>query len=658
MNPISDETQLKILRARQVGSAMLVDFGIVIVAFLVALGFLTISNSDYSEYTAQAIVPLVLGVIHIVVLNAFGIYKRIWQRTSGHGITLIINAVIFTTIVMVAAVLLLKLRGILPLQLLILGNVFSLGGFVVVRYRSRLAYGLRWRWNAIVRHRFPPSPTRVLIIGAGESGQVLAWRLKHRFTQNRYSVIGFIDDDRAKLGMYVEGCPIIGSRQDIERLAETHNIDLIVVAIHNISGPSFREILTVCEKTKALIKVVPDIQEMVSAHHSTEVLRDVQAEDLIGRTQINRHEGIDLSPVTSKVILITGAAGSIGSELSRQVMHYSPIKVILLDNNESGLHDLVVELQAKFPEITMVPALVDVTIRSALRAVFDQHQPKIVFHAAAYKHVPMLEFYPAEALRVNVTGTRNVAELAQEYAAERFVLISTDKAVKPSSVMGASKRLCELMLHALSQNGEKSTRFAAVRFGNVLGSRGSVVPTFNRQIDSGGPVTVTHQDMTRYFMSIPEAVNLIIHAACMTSGDDIYVLQMGEVVRIVELAERMIRIRGLRPYRDIDIKFTGIRPGEKMNEELFNEIEKPAETQHPNILQVNSWHEDFNVDVFWKDISILVQQSFPNGNAALSEMNNIITPPKPPVVNAPPKQNRVEEKNRLEIPHVGSTPMS
>ncbi len=311
------------------------------------------------------------------------------------------------------------------------------------------------------------------------------------------------------------------------RIAEARNIDLIVVAIHNISGPDFRQVLTACESTKALIKVVPDLQELVNARQGAALLRDVQAEDLIGRNPITRHEAVDLAPVMNKVILVTGAAGSIGSELSRQIMLYKPTKAILLDNNESGLHDLVTELRSKFPAVELVPALVDITIRSAIHSVFEKHRPQIVFHAAAYKHVPMLEYYPREALRVNIGGTRNVAELARDYGVERFVLISTDKAVNPSSIMGATKRVCELMLHALSQDPDCHTLFASVRFGNVLGSRGSVVPTFNRQIDSGGPVTVTHQEMTRYFMSIPEAVNLIIHAACMTNGNDIYVLADG-----------------------------------------------------------------------------------------------------------------------------------
>lgn len=628
--PNGEIRNLRLRRAWRIGLNIAVDIIIAIGAYLLAIVFLILTDGDYVRFRVPFGNLLLNACVLALSLLAFGVYRRIWQRTSGHGVMLIVNAMLaasLATIVLTAA---LRQQDALPLQVIILGNVGSLVGFIAIRYRSRLASGLRWRWRAFVFHKFPSNPTRVLIVGAGESGQVLAWQLKHRFRQNLYQVIGFIDDDVTKRGMYVEGSPIIGARSDIIELAERHNIDLIVVAIHNISGPSFREILTICEKTKALIKVVPDIQEMVSAQHTTEVLRDVQAEDLIGRTPITQHESVDLSPVKAKVILVTGAAGSIGSELSRQIMSYAPTKLVILDNNESGLYDLAVELTTKYPEIPLVEALVDITVRQTLAEVFQTHQPQIVFHAAAYKHVPMLEHYPSEAVRVNLRGTRNLVHLAQEFHVERFVLISTDKAVKPSSVMGASKRLCELMLHALSLQPETTTRYAAVRFGNVLGSRGSVVPTFNRQIDRGGPVTVTHQDMTRYFMSIPEAVNLIIHAASMTDGDDIYVLQMGEVVRIVDLAERMIRLRGLRPYRDIEIKFTGIRPGEKMHEELFNEIETPNETLHPNIMQVNTWREDFESARFWTEIETLVNSEFDAGAEALAVMTRIITPPPAP----------------------------
>ena len=581
----------------------LVDMLVVFLAYTVAISARALNSP--LDLAPSAWLTVLIALILVAMSYLFGVYQRIWSRTSGHGISVILNAVLAGTVLIVPTILLTG-QDPLPLQTVLLGNLLSLCGFIGVRYRSRLATSFIWRWNAVIRREFPKQQTRVLIVGAGESGQALAWRLKHRFGNGGYQVVGFIDDDPDKQNMYVEGCRIVGTRKDIERIADTLNIDLIVVAIHKISGPIFREILTSCENTKALIKVVPDLEALVNAKLSQVLLRDVQAEDLLGRSMVTRHEAVDLAPVTNKVILITGAAGSIGSELCRQMMLYSPVRAVLLDNNESGLHDLSMELQAKYPDADLVAVLADITAQGSVRTVFEKYHPQIVFHAAAYKHVPMLEYYPREALRVNVGGTRNVAELAREFGVERFVLISTDKAVNPTTIMGATKRVCELMLHALGQDKTCQTLFASVRFGNVLGSRGSVVPTFNRQIDNGGPVTVTHQDMTRYFMSIPEAVNLIIHAACLTRGNDIYVLQMGEVVRIVELAERMIRLRGLRPYKDIEIKFTGIRPGEKIHEELFHGVEKPLETLHPNILKINTWSDDFDWTDFWDRLDGLV----------------------------------------------------
>jgi len=617
-------------RVVDIGLGIIADMVIVIATYLAALLLLALGDGDYAKLGGGLtfIVYMVAAALVLpTLLFAFGVYKRIWSRTSGYGVTILINAVAVATLLYIGILFILP-SSARPFQLIILGNVFALVGFVAVRYRSRLVNSFGWFGSTRFRKNMLNVPLRVLIIGAGEAGQTLAWRLKHRYTHTdtRYEIVGFIDDDIQKQGMFVEGCRILGTRYDILNVADVYKVDLIVVAVHRISAIEFREILTYCEQTKAMIKVVPDLQELVNSKFAPDFLRDVQPEDLIGRTAITQHEGIDLSPVTQKTVLVTGSAGSIGSELSDQIMKYVPDRVILLDNNESGLYDLTQVLKSKHPAVLMVAVLADVTRRDTIRAVFEEFHPQIVFHAAAYKHVPLLQFYPHEALYVNVRGTRNVAELAQEFDVERFVLVSTDKAVKPSNVMGASKRVCELMLHALSQNPNSTTRYAAVRFGNVLGSRGSVVPTFSRQIDAGGPVTVTDKEMTRYFMSIPEAVNLIIHAACMTNGDDIYVLQMGEVVRIVELAERMIRLRGLRPYMDIQIQFTGIRPGEKMHEELFSQLENPCPTEHPSILKAETWDVDFQSDAFWEKIDGLLEMSIADGDVTLERIRAIISP--------------------------------
>lgn len=606
---------------RDFGFWIVVDFVVVLAAYSIAFFSRTLTAA--LSYSEQFPAIVVVTTLTLVMLYLFGVYRHIWARTSGHEVSVIVYAHVVTTLIATFLDVLITPRP-LPLSVILVGGMLAMGTVVALRYRSRLISGGIWRWNAIWRGEFPQEITRLLIIGAGESGQEIAWRLKHRFPGNAYHIIGFIDDNPRKQGMIVEGCEVLGTREDIVSLAKAREVDLIVVAIHNIAGADFRDILTICEQSQARIKVVPDVFDLMSTNHNNVPLRDIQPEDLLGRSIVERHKDVDMSSVTGKVILVTGAAGSIGSELSRQILNYEPVKVVLLDNNESGLHDLVLELMGLAPDLEFAPALVDIASSESLRAVFKKYRPQIVFHAAAYKHVPMLEYYPQEALRVNIRGTLNLAEMALQYDVERCVLVSTDKAVNPSSVMGASKRIGELMLHALAGEPDCNTIFAAVRFGNVLGSRGSVIPTFNRQIDHGGPVTVTHRDMTRYFMSIPEAANLIIHAACLTQGDEIFVLKMGEVVSILDLAERMIRLRGLRPHKDIPIEFSGIRPGEKMHEELFYGSEKPLETIHPSIVKLNTWSDDFESEYFFRQLMQLLARDNITDIDILTQLQQII----------------------------------
>ena len=561
-----------------------VDALVIIVAYILAYNARSLTAdlqlSTFITFTTIAV------VINIAGLYLTGVYQRLWVRTSGHDVITIIKGVAASTLILLILDLIERPRPV-PLSVLIIAQILTFGAVVVLRYRSRLLGALNWRWRAVLLREFPENRENVLIVGAGESGQTTAWRLQHRFDESStYQVIGFVDDDPRKQGLYVEGRPVLGMSESIPEIVSKFNVSLIVVAIHRIEGPVFRRILELCERTTtARIKVIPDMLALMNATQTTSFLRDVQPEDLIGRSVISRHESVDLSSVSERVVMVTGAAGSIGSELSRQMMSYNPTKLIILDNNESSLHDLHISLDAKHPDIAVVPALVDVTRREDVQDVFAEHRPQIVYHAAAYKHVPMLERYPDEASRVNIGGTFNVSNAALECGVERFVLISTDKAVDPSSIMGGSKRVCERIVQSLGILNP-DILFTAVRFGNVLGSRGSVVPTFNRQIDQGGPVTITHPEMSRYFMSISEAVNLVIHAAAMTKGGDIFVLRMGEEVRIIDIGERMIRLRGLRPNIDIDIDIVGIRPGEKLHEELYEEDEQPADTQHPYIMKL------------------------------------------------------------------------
>ncbi len=587
--------------------------------------FITSFTSNERLFTLGAV------IISLFFLYAFGAYHRIWARTSGHEAQVLIIAHVIATMLLLALDFLITPRPF-PLSVVLVGGGIAMNGSVAVRYQTRLITGLRWRWRAIWHMEFPDATKRVLIVGAGDLGQITAMRLKYRAPEGspRYRIMGFVDDDPQKRGMMIEGCRVLGRRIDIPRLVEQYQVDLIVVAIHNIEGSAFREILEQCEETTVQIKIVPDVFAALSRTQNTPLLRDLQPEDLLGRQPVGWHEGVDVSFVSHKVVLVTGAAGSIGSELCRQMLTYHPVKLILLDNNESGIYDLMTEIKTTANEDILVPFLADITNRQTLISVFEAYHPQVIFHSAAYKHVPMLQDYPNEAVRVNIAGTRQVALLAREYGAERFVLISTDKAVKPASIMGASKRICELLMHALAQQGalEKQgghhTLFTSVRFGNVLGSRGSVVPTFTRQIDAGGPVTVTDPEMTRYFMTIPEAVNLVIHAACLTEGDDLFMLRMGEVVRIVELAERMIRMRGLVPNKDILIQFTGMRPGEKLHEELHTETEETIATMHPYIVELICSQNGINPELFSSALDRLSEMKLGESGNALQQLQAVI----------------------------------
>jgi FlaA1/EpsC-like NDP-sugar epimerase len=561
----------------------------------------------------------------LFLLNLFGGYRRIWSQTSGHDVQVIVGAVGVATVILVTLDWFARPRP-MPLSVVGVGNLVAMTGFVAIRYRSRLISGLTWRWRAVWHHEFPKPKTHVLVVGAGDAGQTTAWRLKYRAPANlkEFNIVGFVDDDPQKQGMIIEGCRVLGTCADIPRLVEKHRVELIIVAIHNVDGPGFRRILSYCESTNTRIKIVPDVFSFINGTNGVPPLRDVQAEDLLGRQSVGWHEAVDASSISNKTILVTGAAGSIGSELCRQLLNYQPVKLIMLDNNESGLHDLMVELKTEQNQDRLVSFLADITNRRTLTDLFEKYRPQVVFHSAAYKHVPVLEDYPNEAVRVNIGGTQQVAGLARDYGAERFVLISTDKAVNPTSVMGTSKRACELLMHALAHQGEHQTLFTSVRFGNVLGSRGSVVPIFNRQIDAGGPVTVTDPEMTRYFMSISEAVNLVIHAACLTKGDDLFMLRMGEVVRIVELAERMIRLRGLVPHKDIPIKFVGVRPGEKLHEELHSEAETALSTPHPYIVELLSSQNGLQPVLFSDTLDKLFHTGLDDNQDPLTQLQEII----------------------------------
>jgi FlaA1/EpsC-like NDP-sugar epimerase len=525
----------------------------------------------------------VLAIAYCAVNAAWGLYSRLWQYAGAQEVVTIAAAGGLTSSAIFVIEFLMHMQRHLPLSVVVGGGIFTTGAFTVIRYRQRLIIAVIGQLRQRVGS---PGRRRVLIMGAGEAGQLLAWQLQHHDHGREYELVGFVDDDPRKQGMRLHGLMVLGSREDIPQLARQRGVDLIIIAIHRISGPEFREILSICQETEARVKVLPDVLALLKQPEAFPPIRDVEPRDLLGRWEAPVDEEACRSLLRDKVVLVTGACGSIGSELCRRIARFEPKKLLMVDKDEGGLYDMQVGLRAP-AEGQAAYILADVTDKVRMKALIAQEGPQIIFHAAAYKHVPMMEAHPEEAVRVNVKGTRILCQLARQHGVEQFVLISTDKAVRPSSVMGLSKRIGELLILAL--NRSHASRFTAVRFGNVLGSRGSVVLTFARQIARGGPVTVTDERMSRYFMTPTEAVSLIIQAATLTRGGDIFLLDMGQEIRIVDLAQKMIRLQGMRVGKDIDIVYTGIRPGEKLREELIYEfLEEREPTVYPGISRLNS----------------------------------------------------------------------
>ena len=602
----------------------------VVVSFLVALAFRFDGRIPAAALRSLLLAIPVIVPIYWVTNLLFGLYRRLWRYTSAQEVVAVIGSAVTSTLLVLGLNVLWTAERPLPLSVVGLGGVLSSGAFTTIRYRQRLLTGLM---GYLQRSVGSPDRQRALIVGAGEAGQLLAWQLRTHSKRHRYELVGFVDDDPKKRGMQLHGVPVLGDRHAIARLVAERGVGLIVIAIHRISGPVLRDVLSICLDTRAQVKILPDFLGSMDSPDGALLLKDVVPEDLLGRQPCQVDEGACRELVAGKVVLVTGAAGSIGSELCRQILNLGPQLILMLDNNETGLYDLVTtdlvdRKQIRNPKPVLspvevseirnppvVPIVADITNQVRMERVFATHRPRIVFHAAAYKHVPLMEQHPDEAVRANVLGTRVVAELAARYGAERFVLISTDKAVNPCSIMGATKQLCEMLIAnggwqmadsrwqmadsrwrmadgrwRMADGEPSATLFTAVRFGNVLGSRGSVVPTFARQIELGRPVTVTHPEMTRYFMSLSEAISLIIQASSLTEGGDVFMLDMGQEIRIEDLAHKMIRLRGLRPGEDIPIVHTGVRPGEKLHEELIASEEERLHTIHPKIFRVRNNH--------------------------------------------------------------------
>jgi FlaA1/EpsC-like NDP-sugar epimerase len=502
---------------------------------------------------------------------AFGLYRGVWRFASMPDLLRILKAVAATTLAVFGVLFVIDRGEHLPRSVPPLFFVFQL----LLLAGPRLLY----RW--LKDHRLSlGSGTRVLIVGAGRAGEMLV-RDMRRAGARQYEPVAFVDDKLRRQGADIHGVPIRGGTDRIPRLAHDLAIDLILLAIPSASATEMQHLVELCEETGKPFRTVPQLESLMTGQVRVSELRPVSIEDLLGRSPVTLDWDGLRAGLADRVVLVTGAGGSIGSELCRQVVAAGPRRLLLLDNTEYNLYRMEQEFAEHHPGLDLGRYLLDVGDRTGVDALFAREQPQIVFHAAAYKHVPLLEDQLRAAVRNNVVGTHIVADSAHRHGCERFVLISTDKAVNPANVMGATKRAAEILCQVLAERSE--TRFITVRFGNVLGSAGSVVPLFQRQIEQGGPVTVTDPDVERYFMTIPEACQLIMQAAVIGSGGEIFVLDMGESMKISAMADQMIRLSGFEPGRDIEIRYIGLRPGEKRFEELFYNAESLTETVHPKI---------------------------------------------------------------------------
>jgi FlaA1/EpsC-like NDP-sugar epimerase len=531
------------------------------------------------DYVRRYFMLAILEIpLRIAVYSLCGLYNRLWRYASVRELIAVVFAVSLGSGLILVAVHVQPFLGF-PRSVVVLSwlvNIFSVGG---IRFAVRLRQEFRGN-GAGHQGRGSSRETRLLIIGAGAAGAMILREID-RSSQDDYNVIGFVDDDQQKVGFRMSGVPVLGTTRDLERLVEEHQIDEVVIAIPSLSRQGMRRLVSACKDLKVRLKTLPRLVDLVNGQVTLKSIRDVKLEDLLQRDEIK----VDLKKMSGylkgRVVLVTGAGGSIGSELCRQVCRFAPKQLLLLGRGENSIYEVDLELRQQFEGLDIVPVIADARDRDRIFGIFEKYKPEVVFHAAAHKHVPLMESNPEEAVTNNVFGTKNVAEAADRVGTRRFVMISTDKAVNPTSIMGASKRLAEIVVQMIGLRS--STKFVSVRFGNVLGSRGSVVPLFEKQIEKGGPVTVTHPDMQRYFMTIPEAVQLVIQAGAMGNGGEVFVLDMGQPIRILDIAKDLIRLHGLEPGVDIQIEFCGMRPGEKLFEELLTAEEGTDATTHERI---------------------------------------------------------------------------
>lgn len=566
------------LRRMQFALDVAVLAGAFAVAYLLRFDF---SVPHEERVSALTQLPLVV-LVQFVALRAAGVQAFIWRYVGLSEVRAFMVAAILSAVPIVVARMglpsdLAMLR--VPLSVIVIDTFLAFSGVLGLRLLRRVFYERYERKQSVSATAPRRRPT--LLVGAGRAGVIAARELLGRGDMD-LDVQGFVDDDAEKRGAVIYGIKVLGTTQDLPRIVAELRIEEVVITIANVSRGQLDRIMRLCESVPVKARIIPGLGDILEGKVEVTRLRDVQIEDLLGREQVHLDEDELRRFMTGKVVMVTGAGGSIGSELCRQVMAFSPSKLLLVERAEPALFAIDRELRlAGAPGATLVPLMADVGDEERMRGIFGEFRPQVVVHAAAHKHVPLMELNPFETMKNNVLGTRTVARLAGLHGVEVFVLVSTDKAVRPASMMGASKRVAELVVQDLDRRYD--TRYVAVRFGNVLGSNGSVIPIFREQIQRGGPVTVTHPEMKRYFMTIPEAAQLVLQAGAMGEGGEIFVLDMGEPIRIVDLATRMIALSGLRAGEDIEVVFSGVRPGEKLFEELETDGEHIEKTRHPKI---------------------------------------------------------------------------
>ena len=556
------------------------------------------------EYIQKYIVNVIpFTIVTLIIFWCFRMYHSLWQYASIAELYKIVEACVVAELAHLCVT---SFMGwMLPRSCYFTSGVFLIVAMSASRFMYRLLRQL------INEYRHTSEQLKIMIIGAGEATSVLMREISNSRYLDNSKVVCIIDDDLGKVGKYIRGVKIVGTRDHIKEYARYYDIDEIIFAIPSASTKDKREILNICKETSCNLKILPGVYQMVDGEINIKDLRNVDVLDLLGRDPVKVDIESIMGYVKDKTVLVTGGGGSIGSELCRQLVSHKPKCLVIFDIYENNAYDIQQELKIKYPDANVVTLIGSIRNTSRLESVFEQYKPDIVYHAAAHKHVPLMEVSPNEAIKNNVVGTWNVAKMADKYGVKKFVMISTDKAVNPTNVMGATKRICEMIIQSF--NEKSKTDFVAVRFGNVLGSNGSVIPLFKRQIEAGGPVTVTHPDIIRYFMTIPEAVSLVLQAGAYAKGGEIFILDMGEPVKIDDLAKNLIRLSGYTLGVDMEIKYTGLRPGEKLYEELLMNEEGMQDTDN-KLIHIGRPIE-FDKEHFYEKLEELKEMAYAEDSA-------------------------------------------